>query len=437
VVFYRTGISHGFSSGDYSGLTTLVAIERCRVEDPEIRARVQKSDGDMLLKGHIEAVERFQARGWAYDGDQPEQHLVVELVVAGQPIGTVVANLWRADLEQNGVGVGDHSFVYNFSQPISDDLLAQVTARVCHRGGRIALERWQESDMPPKSPPEEREQIGFAGVSQDETRNPLFILGAARSGTTAVTQALLKATHYQGHGEGHVLDLLAELYVTVDRFYRFKAEELSDPHRATTIGHVPVQFFRDGFDNLALEAMRSVFPPGAWLDKTPTTNMIHIAGQLRRIWPQAKFIYLKRRAFENVASRTRKFVETSFEVDCREWTGAMKAWRGVLPLLDGSALQLDQLHLARAPDQAAHEIADFLALDPAQTERLRQALSADWPERTGGSFSQVFDPAELGWSEQQWQVFNDVCGAELDALGYSRGPSYYASDDPSLRVKWI
>jgi hypothetical protein len=320
---------------------------------------------------------------------------------------------------------------------VPHDLIAQVTARVCHRGGRLALERWQERDTPLQSPPKEPERIAFTGVSQDETRHPLFILGAARSGTTAVTQALLKATPYQGYGEGHVLDLLAELYVTLDRFYLFKAEALSNPHRPTTIGHVPIQFFRDGFDNLALEAMRSVFPPGAWLDKTPTANMIHIAGQLRRIWPQAKFIYLKRRAFENVASRTRKFVDTSFEVDCREWAGAMQAWRGVLPQLQGCALQLDQLYVARVPDQAAHEIADFLALDPAQTERLRQTLSADWPERTGDTFSRVYDPVELGWSEEQWQVFNDICGVELDALGYSRGPSYFASDDPSLRVRWI
>ena len=51
------------------------------------------------------------------------------------------------------------------------------------------------------------------------TRRPLFI-------------ACLKATRYKGHYEGHLLDLLAELYVTIDRFYNLKGDEWGDPLRS-------------------------------------------------------------------------------------------------------------------------------------------------------------------------------------------------------------
>jgi hypothetical protein len=389
-------------------------------------------EDEMRLSGYLEAVERFQVRGWAFDCEQPDQHLVVEVSVEGQSSGTTEANLWRADLAKSGVGGGDHSFIFNFPRAIPDDLLALVTARVCHRGNRVDLERWRERAEPEPSP-EPPAPVRFAGVSHDNTTHPLFIVGAARSGTTAVASALLKATHYVGHGEGHLLDLLAELYVAVDRFYQVKAGELGSQTQATTIGHVPAQFFRDGFHNLALEAMRSVFPGGSWLDKTPTANMLHIAGQLRRIWPGAKFICLKRRAFENVASRTRKFADTSFEVDCLEWAEAMRALRTVLPRLDGCALQIDQLFLAQAPDQAAHEIADFLTLGPAETQRLRQALTLDRPERTGDVFSRTYDPAELDWTPEQWRAFDNICGPELEEFNYSRDSSYYANEDRSLR----
>ena len=387
-----------------------------------------------MLKGFLEAVERFQARGWGFDTDQPDRHLEVEILVGGQRVGTAVADGYRADLEQGGIGGGDHSFVFNFAQPLGPDALDNVTARVAGFGN-ATLQRWQEVAVEGGEAPQQAQQVSFSGVSQDDTQHPLFILGAARSGTTAITQAMLKATRYRGYYEGHLLDLLAEFYVTLDRFYSIKGDEWSDPHRFTTIKQVPVQFFREGFEGVAIDAMRSVFPDGWWLDKTPTANMIHIAGRLRHIWPQAKFIYLKRRAFENLASRSRALASRTFDVHCREWADAMQAWRQVRSQLAGCALQIDQHYLAGSSDQAAAEIAAFLQLQPDQAQRFRQALSVDRPERTSPNFLQAYDASELGWSADQWKMFDATCGAELDAFGYGRTNSYYASDDPALRVQ--
>ena len=388
----------------------------------------------MPLEGSLDAVERFQARGWAWDKAQPGRTFEVEILVSGKSTGKVMADLYRADLAEGRIGGGYHSFVFNFPEPLAADVLDAVTAQVSDGGTTTPLERWRDGMPGPEKEPAAVREVVFRGPGEETPQHPLFILGAARSGTTALTQALLKATPYQGFYEGHLLDLLAEFYVTLDRFYRLKADEWLDPGRSTTIKHVPIQYFREGFESVFIAAMGELFPTGWWLDKTPAANMIHIAGRLRQIWPEAKFIYLKRRAFENIASRRRKFPDRSFEIDCREWAAAMRAWREVRPELAGCALQIDQLHLAQASDKAAAEIAAFLGLNQRDTRRLRQALLVDRPERTGDMFAQVYTADELGWIEEQWAVFDAICGPELDWFGYSRDRSYFV-DDASDR--WV
>ena len=46
-----------------------------------------------------------------------------------------------------------------------------------------------------------------AASSSEMESYPVFVVGAARSGTSAMAQALVKATRYQGFAEGHVLDI--------------------------------------------------------------------------------------------------------------------------------------------------------------------------------------------------------------------------------------
>jgi hypothetical protein len=116
----------------------------------------------------------------------------------------------------------------------------------------------------------------------------------------------------------------------------------------------------------------------------------------------------------------------------------MKAWDLVKPRLQaGTALELDQLFLAREPDRAGAEIGTLLELDPTETARLVQALAADRPERTGAVFAEVYDAPQLGWDADKWQTFDEICGAQLAAYGYSRTSSYFASDDEKLRMRRI
>ncbi len=63
----------------------------------------------MALEGGIDILDRHGLHGWAHDRDDPAP---VELVVhvTGQPPLRLLANLYRADLEQAGIGDGRHGF---------------------------------------------------------------------------------------------------------------------------------------------------------------------------------------------------------------------------------------------------------------------------------------------------------------------------------------
>lgn len=392
----------------------------------------------MVLRGFLEAVDRFQAHGWAFDQDAPNAHVDVELLLDDKPAGKVVANRFRPDLEQGGIGRGDHAFVFSFPQPLTTEQASRLTARALGREGTVQLPPVPPETTPPgETPAAQAAVVTFAGLARDDSQWPVFVLGSVRSGTSAIAQALMGMTRYHGYHEGHLLDLLANLYVSIDQFYNLKRTHWEDPNASTLIRHVPIRYFRNGVDSLFVQAIRELFPQGHWVDKTPTPNMLHIAPILRRVWPNAKFIFMKRRAFENLMSRARKFEKRDFARDCLEWAEALRTWRGVRNELQGCGLQLDQDFMARSPDRVAAELAAFLSLDATEAERFRQALAADRPERTGDVFSQVYNPSELGWTDEEWRIFNELCGAELEAFGYSRDTSYYSSDDPALRIQRI
>jgi hypothetical protein len=390
------------------------------------------------LRGFLENVDRFQAQGWAFDEALPDNHVVVEIQLDGSLLGTVTANRYRPDLEQACVGRGDHSFVFNFAQPIAAEHLEKVSARVVQEQNNFALSRALSGAERQRKASTQSSQLSFPDQARDDTHNPVFVLGSVRSGTSAVGQALISVTRYRGYGEGHLLDLLADFLEVLDKFYDVKRSHWdNDRQSSTLIRQVPIGFFQDGINNLFVQVARSVFPQCHWVDKTPTMKMVRIAPALRQIWPNSKFIFMKRRAFENLMSRARKFADRDFARNCAEWAEVLRIWSTIKEQLRGCTLELDQYFMAQHPDRAAAGIAELLGLDMGETGRLAETLGRDYPERTSEVFSQVCDPSQLGWSAEQWKIFAEMCGNELAAYGYSRSESYYASDDPGLRMQRI
>src|SRR6202022_2510678 len=111
---------------------------------------------------------------------------------------------------------GGHSFFFNFERLPNENERSSVIARVVKADSSY-------EQLPAHLPvdltiaTQAKQLLEFDGLVSDSEQRPVFGLGAARSGTSAMAQALLKLGRYKGHQEGHLLDLLAHWSVSLDR----------------------------------------------------------------------------------------------------------------------------------------------------------------------------------------------------------------------------
>jgi hypothetical protein len=76
------------------------------------------------LRGHIDLVGQAGVAGWAQNIDHPDAPVCLDIYADGILIGRTLANRYRADLEQAGLGSGRHSF--EFAAPAGLHLAANA-----------------------------------------------------------------------------------------------------------------------------------------------------------------------------------------------------------------------------------------------------------------------------------------------------------------------
>jgi Sulfotransferase family len=385
------------------------------------------------VRGFVGPVQKFRVHGWAFDPGAPDEHLMIEVQVDGKSIGTVKASLFYDHLAKAGIGTGDHGFVFNASQEIPVETPQRVRVIARSQSGGVANLVFGAGPASAASSPAAAVQVSvrpsleFTAASTDPAQHPVFIFGSARSGTSAMAQALKRHTRYVGHGEGHLLDLLRTLLNAVSAHYAGRYGEWASG-TDTMIGAVPQEFMLNMIRHGFVELARNLFPKGYWLDKTPRPDMTRAAPLLLEIWPDARFIYMKRRGFENVESRRRKFPTMDFESHCAGWTDSIVAWEAVRGGLAGRAIEVDQVFLSREPALAAEALTTFLLLTEVERRRLEQTFAVDQPERTSASFAQVYKLQDLPWSTDQKELFHQICGDAMRRSGYSETDGYFLAD---------
>lgn len=68
-----------------------------------------------MLTGHIEIANPRLISGWAQDPHQPDAWVRLVITSNGEQIGSVLANRFRSDLQQAGIGNGDHEFSFELT----------------------------------------------------------------------------------------------------------------------------------------------------------------------------------------------------------------------------------------------------------------------------------------------------------------------------------
>jgi hypothetical protein len=246
--------------------------------------------------------------------------------------------------------------------------------------------------------------------------SPVFIVGSARSGTSAAMDALRDGAGIPGFNEGVLAQLMPVLLSSVDRHYSTFLQKHS-----TMLGSIGKDVLSNGIKNLFGKAFIETMGEGRWLDKTPG-GAVAACPALLEIFPNARFIFCKRRGIENVLSRQSKFPDQPFDLHCTGWAAAMEAWLEVGPRLGAHAIALDQRDMAVEPERVSAELATFLGLTAEQRAGVLNAFQNKRLQQTRPARDDV--PVRIedtGWTATERETFQAVCGPMMKAFGYAEG----------------
>jgi hypothetical protein len=370
------------------------------------------------LQGALRSIEPGRIRGWAFAPEAPDEHLRIDVLVDGIVAGTTTASLHADRLAARGIGAGDHSFTYTAATELPVEARDRLEVRAYAANGQSLVLLPVRSSGPDSSIP-----FDFGFEAEDRTQRPVFVLGAARSGTSALGRALRMRTRYVGPGEGHLLDVLPKILRVTSLHYRNRWRD-AVAGTPTLIALMPEPAMNAGLQHMFVQVARTLFPEGYWMDKTPGADMIRSVPVLCEMWPEARFVFLKRRPIENIESRRRKFPRYNFDDHCRLWADSMAAWEEVRDSVGDHGLVIEQLDLARRPEGEVRRLAAFLDLDAAEQAGLLESLLTDQPERTTSEFAPVYTLETVGWSESQQVTFKRICGEIMQRFDYGTGAQY-------------
>ena len=349
-------------------------------------------------------------------------HLEVTVRMGDEFCTSGFADIQRNDLHAAGIGNGAHGFSIDLRETsiTAEDAAAlevhAISGAEITKLSRIERHSAEITDLLPDP----------MGPTSDESQFPVFVLGPARSGTSAITLALLECGVYVGSGEGHLLPLADLLLTTIDQHYRHVG---SDPN--TMLGRVSIDAFQRLVRRSFVRLARDLFQTTRWLDKTPTVEMVRAAPLMKEIWPNARFIFMKRRAIENVLSRRRKFPADTVDRHYSDWVAVMSAWIEVRDQLGDSVLEVEHRQLVLDPQAQASSIADFLDLPEAPAARFNRYIREMRPERTDQNFGATYKLDDLALDEDDTRRMRAACDPIMEAMGYSYDERYFADTDLS------
>lgn len=373
----------------------------------------------MAITGFVEFASATAVRGWVYDSNTPSVPLEVIVRVGDALVASGRANIKRSDLVTAGIGDGSHGFNIDLTGAlIAADAVSALEVHAVSGAETVKLRRTRDAL---------NQIIDLASSAQkplaDQDQFPVFVLGPARSGTSAITLGLLNSRRYKGTGEGHLLPLAHALLGVVDDHYQRYRGDQSE----TLLGRVPDQAFQRLVRRSFVQLARDLFPTGYWLDKTPTVEMVRAAPLMRELWPNARFIFMKRRVIENVLSRRRKFPHGTTEMHYSDWAAVMTAWLDVRDKLAGGALELEHRELVRDPGAAVSVIVEFLKLPDEAAARFRQFVTSSHPEQTDPNFGATYSVDSLHLKSDEAPKMIATCDRLMAAYGYSYRECYYAN----------
>jgi len=274
-------------------------------------------------------------------------------------------------------------------------------------------------------------------ASKQFIKTPIFIVGGSRSGTIVLLKAIGRHSRILSTpsedpfitdigGMVHSLEFCSEgeqqYYLETlriskaylyDKLRRLSLESALGPHY--------------GLKQLVKLAVRSkVNPLGKhyWCTKTfPGKN---VSQGLKRLYPEARFIWILRSGVNVVYSRCRfpAFRDQTFEEHCHHWAGTIERFSYLLEM--PGAVVIHQEELVDAPDAVFRRIFEEFQIEY-DSKPTEYALThhvhplGDEATTTGVDIKKTLSerpPAYQEWTQEQRNMFKDICGEAMQAVGY-------------------
>ncbi|CAH2572518.1 hypothetical protein PRNO82_01922 [Planktothrix rubescens] len=253
---------------------------------------------------------------------------------------------------------------------------------------------------------------------------PIFILGSPRSGTSIIGLALRNGAGIVGYNEGHILSIIPPLIETITNHYKDKNIL---KHSAIAIANVSQDSIESEIIKIFQAQYSALLPHEVWLDKTPGYQMIKAVPFILKMYPEARFIFAKRRGIENIISRLKKFPKPSFESHCIMWKSCMECWlESQQYLSENIYIEVDQIEILRQPQLVSESLAVLLGLNGSQTTKIEHIFKNKKPEYTGVNESlHTRAIQETGWTDKEIAIFRKHCEEVSKKFGYSESSSYF------------
>jgi hypothetical protein len=248
---------------------------------------------------------------------------------------------------------------------------------------------------------------------------PVFIVGAPRTGSSFLVHALREASDFAGFAEGHLTPLMSQLDNLVVGYFRLMRQQGLLAISDTMIANVPECVFRKALANTFIALKDQLFGSRRWLDKTVNAEAIGALPYVLSVWPRAKIIMLTRDGIANVVSAERYFGVSLHEA-CRNWASCGEQWDRTRPELPmGSYIEIQHEELIQNPKRVGLQIGNFIGLNAAQLAKFASFVEAETAKWAGGRLSARARLTDLDWPGERLFVFLNVCGEEMRRRGYA------------------
>ena len=240
----------------------------------------------------------------------------------------------------------------------------------------------------------------------------IFILGAARSGTSAMFIALAEVLKLPGYGESHVMPAFQRMIFHLRQY----TELFANVPEGVAVKRLDAGEVERLLHDYARTFYATMFTNQSFIDKTPTGEAIYGATTIEQVFPDARLVVMRRNGIEVVKSFRLKFT-TAFEQACLAWREAMS---GILMARQccRRIIEVDQFDMANAPFDTARRLSAWLDR-PEAAEPLGRLFGSTRVEKSSThDWSQRLRLADMDWSADEKNTFRDTCGPMMEAFGY-------------------